>query len=60
MPTFKEILNFSVFSNFRNAESVRSGCLEEATRSSLFLKVNEKSIFSVKHHAFKKYTGVEV
>ena len=53
MPTFKELLNISnVFSNFRNAESVRSGRLEEATRSLLCLKVNEESIFSVKHHAF--------
>jgi hypothetical protein len=57
MPTFKEMLNTSnVFSNFRNAESVRSGRLEEATRSLPFIKVNEESVLSVKHHAFKEYT----
>jgi len=53
MPMFKEMLNFSyVFSNFRNAESVRSGRLEEGTRSWRFIKVNEESVISVKKHAF--------
>jgi hypothetical protein len=49
MSTFKEILIPPP--HFRNAESVRYGRLEEATRSLFLVKVNEDSVLSVKHRA---------